>query len=138
MRQHAVTVYAMLRQHFARPYKEHNISIYPIVLCSYPTPRTPVAAWHQVAFPHHMVLDFHCQVVQLNRLDWRTYAQHPNPLAVALMARMRIAPADRVRVKLECLRLLIGLGLDPAQQRLIGAFVGIYLPLTATEEQQFQ
>ncbi|MCG8348608.1 MAG: ATP-binding protein [Chloroflexales bacterium] len=37
-----------------------------------------------------------------------------------------------------CLQRLTGMGLEPARQRPIGAFVGIYLPLTDTEAQQFQ
>jgi flagellar biosynthesis/type III secretory pathway protein FliH len=58
-----------------------------------------------------------------------------NPAAMALMARMRVAPEDRWRVKAACLRLLAGAPLTGAQRRLIGQFVDIYLPLNAREEQ---
>jgi flagellar biosynthesis/type III secretory pathway protein FliH len=54
---------------------------------------------------------------------------------MALMARMRIAPEDRWRVKAACLRLLAGAPLSGAQRRLIGQFVDIYLPLNARDEQ---
>jgi flagellar biosynthesis/type III secretory pathway protein FliH len=54
---------------------------------------------------------------------------------MALMARMRVAPEDRWRVKAACLRLLAGAPLSGAQRRLIGQFVDIYLPLNAREEQ---
>ena len=54
---------------------------------------------------------------------------------MALMARMRIAPEDRWRVKAACLRLLAGAPLTGAQRRLIGQFVDIYLPLNARDEQ---
>ncbi len=49
------------------------------------------------------------------------------------MAKMRIAPADRPRVKLECLRLLATLKLDRARQGLIRDFMDSYLRLSAAE-----
>jgi flagellar biosynthesis/type III secretory pathway protein FliH len=58
-----------------------------------------------------------------------------NPAAMALMARMRVAPEDRWRVKAACLRLLAGAPLTGAQRQLIGQFVDIYLPLNARDEQ---
>jgi hypothetical protein len=57
----------------------------------------------------------------------------PNPVASALMTKMRIAPEDRPRVKLECLRMLATLKLDKARSTLIGAFMANYLKLTARE-----
>lgn len=47
------------------------------------------------------------------------------------MAKMRIAPKDWACVKLECLRLLVTLRLDPARMRLISGFVDTYLRLNA-------
>jgi predicted transposase YdaD len=49
------------------------------------------------------------------------------------MTKMRIAPEDRPRVKLECLRMLATLKLDKARSTLIGAFMANYLKLTARE-----
>jgi predicted transposase YdaD len=46
---------------------------------------------------------------------------------------MRIAPGDRPRVKLECLRMLATLKLDSARSTLIGAFMNNYLKLTTAE-----
>ena len=65
------------------------------------------------------------------------YVGRANPVASALMARMRIPAGERPRVKLECLRLLVGLRLEPAQQRLISGFVDTYLPLNEAEGLQF-
>jgi hypothetical protein len=61
-----------------------------------------------------------------------------NPVAAALMAKMQIAPRDRPRVKLECLRLLATLKLDRARLRMISGFVDTYLRLTAEEMKQYQ
>ena len=54
------------------------------------------------------------------------------------MAKMAIAPADRPRVKLECLRLLATLRLDPARTHLISGFIDTYLQLNAHEATQFE
>ena len=44
-----------------------------------------------------------------------------------------MAVSDRPRVKLECLRLLATLKLDPAKSQLIGGFIDTYLKLNAEE-----
>jgi Domain of unknown function (DUF4351) len=51
---------------------------------------------------------------------------------------MKIDPGDRPRVKVECLRLLATLRLNPARTRLISGFVDTYLRLNMQEEQVFQ
>ncbi|MGK7884481.1 MAG: DUF4351 domain-containing protein, partial [Crocosphaera sp.] len=61
-----------------------------------------------------------------------------NPVASALMAKMKIDPKDRPKVKAECLRLLVTLKLDPARMQLISGFVDTYLTLNRSEEIQFQ
>lgn len=63
--------------------------------------------------------------------------QH-NPVASALMAKMQIANEDRPQVKVECLRMLATLQLDPARTEFISQFVDTYLRLEADEEQRFQ
>ncbi|BAC89292.1 gsr1351 [Gloeobacter violaceus PCC 7421] len=50
---------------------------------------------HRVEFPGFTVLEFHYRVLQLNRLNWRDYMRQENPVASALMAKMRIAPGER-------------------------------------------
>ena len=84
------------------------------------------------------VLDFHYQVVQLNRLDWQTYLRHPNPLATALLAKMRIPRRERVRAKRECLYALAGMRLERSRKTMLAAFIDIYLPLNPNEQQQLQ
>ena len=51
---------------------------------------------------------------------------------------MQIAPEDRPRVKLECLRMLATLQLDPARTQLISGFVDTYLRLNEAEKTTFQ
>jgi hypothetical protein len=62
----------------------------------------------------------------------------PNPVAAALMSKMKITPEDRPKVKAECLRLLVTLKLDPAKMSLVSKFVDTYLQLDREEEKTFQ
>lgn len=73
-------------------------------------------------------------MIQLNRLNWRDYVRHANPLATALMARMHVVPRDRRQVKLESLSHLAGLPITNRRKRMLGAFTSIYLPLKPHEE----
>jgi len=83
-------------------------------------------------------LDFDYQVIQLNRLNWRDFLKRKNPVAAALMAKMRIEPQERAKVKAECLRLMVSLKLNPAKMQLISGFVDSYLRLSAPEKVIFQ
>jgi flagellar biosynthesis/type III secretory pathway protein FliH len=85
-----------------------------------------------------VVLQFNYTVIQLNQLNWRDFLQQENPTAAALMAKMKIEPSDRRRVKYECLRLLATLKLNPAKMKLISGFVDTYLKLNAEEERLFK
>lgn len=81
-----------------------------------------------------MVLDFSYRVIKLNRLNWRDFLRQPNPVAAALMAKMKIAPEDRPKVKLEFLRMIATLRLDIARSELLRDFMDTYLKLSAQEE----
>ncbi|MUL37285.1 DUF4351 domain-containing protein [Gloeocapsopsis dulcis] len=124
--------------YFARLYEKYALPVYPIVLFSYNTPQRSEPTSHQVIFPDKTILEFNYSVIQLNRLHWREYLRQENPIAAALMAKMQIQPQDRPTVKLECLRLLATLRLDPARMQLISGFIDTYLRLNAQEEQLFQ
>ncbi|MCW3100627.1 MAG: hypothetical protein JWL77_6245 [Chthonomonadaceae bacterium] len=125
-------------RYFARLHEKYDLPVYPVVLFSYDAPRRPEPNRYKVAFPDMAVLQFTCRVIQLNRLSWRSFVKQPNPVAAALMTKMRIAPKDRPKVKLECLRLLATLKLDPARSRFIGGFVDTYLNLTAAELTRYE
>jgi Putative transposase, YhgA-like len=124
--------------YFARLHQTHLKRIYPIAIFSYDKPKKAAAQQYKVEFPQLKVLEFNFTAIQLNRLDWRDYINQPNPVAAALMAKMRIDQSDRPKVKAECLRLLVTLKLDPAKTRLISKFVDTYLRLDLEEEQTFQ
>lgn len=125
-------------RYFARLHEKFDLPIYPVVVFSYDQPKKPAESHYRVEFPNLRVLEFNYQVVQLNRLNWRDFLNQRNPVASALMAKMRIAPEDRPKVKAQCLRLLATLRLDRARMQLISGFIDTYLNLSELEEQAFQ
>lgn len=122
-------------RYFARLHEKHDLPVYPIALISYDAPQRAEPNTYLVQFPDKRVLEFNFAVIQLNRLNWRDFVRSSNPIASALMAKMNIAPADRPRVKMECLRLLATLRLDVAKMQLISGFLDTYLRLNAEEEE---
>ena len=124
-------------KYFARLYEEHDLPVYPIVIFSFDRPLRPEQSSHFIEFPDLKVIEFNYRVVQLNQLRWRDYLQHDNPVASALMAKMKMTPQERKRVKYECFNLMATLELDPARLQLIAGFVDTYLKLNPEEETWF-
>jgi Domain of unknown function (DUF4351) len=124
--------------YFAQLHRIHQLPVYPIVIFSHRSPREDGDRTYKVEFPDWEVLRFNYRAIRLNHLNWQEYAQLRNPVASALMAKMRIKRQDRPRVKLECLKQMAQLRLNPAQARMISGFVDTYLRLEGQEEQVFQ
>jgi predicted transposase YdaD len=127
-----------LFRYFCSLFLRYNRPIYPIVVFSYDSPQRQDKSDFVIDFPDKQVLKFDYEIVQLNRLNWRDFLQQKNPIAAALMSKMKIDPLDRPTVKAQCLRLLVTLKLDPAKMQLISGFVDTYLRLNSTEEEIFQ
>jgi hypothetical protein len=119
-------------RYFARLHDKHAMPVYPIVVFSHAS-NLPEPDHYEVAFPDLAVLQFRYRVIQLALMNWRDYLRRANPVASALIAKMGMAIEERPRVKLECLRLLATLRLNPARMRLISGFVDTRLRLNAQE-----
>jgi hypothetical protein len=124
--------------YFAQLHRIYQLPVYPIVIFSHRSPRDDGDRTYKVEFPDWEVLRFNYRAIRLNHLNWQEYAQLRNPVASALMAKMKIKRQDRPRVKLECLKQMAQLRLNPAQARMISGFVDTYLRLEGQEEQVFQ
>jgi hypothetical protein len=124
--------------YFARLDEKYGLPIYPVALFSFDTPQRAEGNQYIVKFPDRAVLEFSYVAIQLNRLNWRDFLQQQNPVAAALMAKMKIQPKERAKVKAQCLRLLATLRLDPARMQLISGFVDTYLRLNEEEEAIFK
>jgi hypothetical protein len=125
-------------RYFCSLFLKYDRPIYPIVVFSYDSPQRLDKSSFAIDFPHKQVLKFDYEIVQLNRLNWRDFLQQKNPVAAALMSKMKIEKKERPTVKAQCLRLLVTLRLDPAKMQLISGFVDSYLRLNSTEEAIFQ
>ncbi len=117
--------------------QRYRVPVYPIALLSYPSPRKAAPSSYKISFPDFEPLHFKYRTIQLNRLDWRDYVRRENPVAAALMSRMRIKKKDRPAVKTACLRLLGNLGMDKTRSMLVSHFVDHYLTLDPREEMRF-
>jgi hypothetical protein len=117
---------------------KYNLPVYPVVVFSYDAPKRPEPSHYEIVFPNKTVLQFDYTVIQLNRLSWKDYISRPNPVAIALMGKMNVAPEDQVRVKVECTRVLLSLKLDPARTEFIFAWMESYLKLTAEQMKQYE
>jgi Domain of unknown function (DUF4351) len=124
--------------YFAQLHRKYLQPVYPIALFSFDEPYRPEKDSYQVRVPGLQVMDFNFLTIQLNRLDWRAFLTQRNPVAAALMSKMKIDSGDRPRVKVECLRMIANLKLDKARTFLISGFIDNYLRLNPIEEQQFQ
>jgi flagellar biosynthesis/type III secretory pathway protein FliH len=124
--------------YFARLWEKYNLPVYPILVLSFKYPLKRQSSNFQISLPDLEVINFQYRVVQLNQMNWRDFVDRPNPVASALMSKMKIAKKDRVKVKAQCLRLLVSLSLNPAKMQMISGFVDTYLDLSPLEEIEFE
>lgn len=121
--------------YFALLTKKYKIPVYPVVIFSYDTPIKREPKLFQVVFPGKNVLRFEYTVIQLNKIPWRRFLKTPNPVACALMTKMKIAVKERPRVRAECLRMLTTLKLDSERTKIISVFIDSYRPLNGRRDE---
>jgi Domain of unknown function (DUF4351) len=116
--------------------KTFDLPVYPVALLTYDKPRSPEPDHYEIEFPGFEVLKFNFRTIQLNRLNWRDYLRQHNPIATALMSKMNIAPADRVKVKVEMLRLFSTMKLNREKMTIVAKMMNSYLKLTSEEQRK--
>ena len=112
--------------YFNRLYEKYRKHILPIAVFSYAEKRKEPSTF-QIAFPFLNVLKFQYLTIELRKLNWREYIQKDNPVAAALLSKMGYTKEERVQVKLEFVRMLVRLELDPARTELLFGFFETYL-----------
>jgi predicted transposase YdaD len=123
--------------YFSRLHEKHQKKVLPVAVFSHES-RLSEPARYEVAFPFFKVLQFDFCKIQLKAIPWRQYLNSGNPLAAALLSKLDYQPTERMQVKLEFLRLLTKMRIDPARMELITVFFDSYLALTADEERVLQ
>lgn len=68
-------------------------------------------------------------MLELKKLNWRTYIHTNNPVAAALLSKMGYTEKEKVQVKKEFLRMFVKMEINPAKAELINGFFETYLTL---------
>ncbi len=119
--------------YFSLLYNKYRKPIIPIAVFSYEE------KWERnlytMEFPFFHVLSFHYMTLHLRKRDWKNYIRSNNPAAAALLSKMDYKDDEKVQVKVEFLKMMARMELDPARQRLIYGFFETYLKLTERQEE---
>ncbi|MDQ0178000.1 Rpn family recombination-promoting nuclease/putative transposase [Bacillus chungangensis] len=119
--------------YFSRLYETHRKPILPIAVFSYDENRKEPSTF-SISFPFQHVLTFQFLKLQLRQMNWRTFIYSNNPVAAALLSKMDYTAKERIQVKMEFLRMLVRMELNPAKMALINGFFETYLQLDHKEE----
>lgn len=122
--------------YFSRLYEKYRRRILTVAVFSYDRIQDEPNSF-TVEFPFLNVLNFKYYKLELKKLNWRDYIGGNNPVAAALLSKMGFNPAEKVKVRLEFMRMLARMKLDPARTELLGCFFESYLKLNSKEEEEF-
>ena len=84
-------------RYFTTLWDRYHLPIYPIAIFSFPGQKLQPQSF-SMKFHDLTVVEFRYTTLQLNRLNWSEYLDKPNPVASALMARMKIRKRDQWRL----------------------------------------
>ncbi len=124
--------------YFAQLHRKYLEPVYPIAIFSFDEPKRQELDKYRVRLPGLDILEFNFLRIQLNQLNWRDFLKRKNPVAAALMSKMKIEKGERAKVKVECLRSIATLKLDPARVSILSGFVDTYLNLNQLEVVEFE
>lgn len=119
----------------ARLYEKHRLHVLPVAIFSHrqQTVEPDSFGW---SLPSLEVLRFRFCTLQLRKHNWRDYIRSDNPAVAALLSSMGYNEEEKIQLKLEFLRMLTRMELDPAKMELLTVFFDAYLPLTREEERR--
>ena len=125
-------------EYFSQLFLRHGLPIVPIAVFSDAAQWTqPVPDFFELALSPRSRVRFDYHLIKLSQLDHRRFLESDNPLAFALMAKMKYTRRERVRLKADFLRLILRSEIDPARESLLVEFVETYMPLVAAEQTAF-
>jgi len=122
--------------YYSRLYEKFRKNIIPIAVFSYDIPREEPDTLTLGLNSQHF-LYFNYLSLELRKKNWRDFVRSKNPAALALMSKMGFTPKERVQVKLEFIRMLLTLELNPARMSLLTSFFESYLSLDRDESEEF-
>ena len=123
--------------YFSRLYEKYRKPILPIAIFSYNSLKD-VPEHLSIEIPTFKMIDFRYLQIHLIKMDWRKFLRSENPVAAALLCKMGYEREERVQVKIEFLRMISRMELNPAKMELIYGFFETYLKLSEEEEIQMK
>lgn len=93
-------------------------------------------AQFRIDTPTQDVLQFNFLQLHSTKKNWREYIQLDNLAVAALLSQMGYEAHERVQVKLEFLRIIIRMKINPAKMEFLYGFFETYLKLNKEEEAQ--
>ncbi|MCT1905346.1 transposase [Oceanobacillus sojae] len=121
--------------YFSYLYAKHRKPIQPIAVLSYNRKKDEPTQF-KIDSPTQEVLQFNFLQLHLTKKNWREYIESDNPAAAALLSQMGYEEHERVQVKLEFLRMITRMKIDPAKMEFLYGFFETYLKLNKEEEAQ--
>lgn len=122
-------------RYFSMLYNKYQNPILPTAVFSYDYEREEHNRF-TIGFPFFHVLTFKYLMLELKKMNWRDYIKSNNPVAAALLSKMGYSKEEKVQVKMEFLRMLVKMELNPARARFINGFFEQYLRLDKEEEEK--
>ena len=122
--------------YFAAVYLKHRRPVVPIVIF------TDERKWEltkeitdfSIGFGPYKFLNFHYLSVKLKNLDFRKYLRMPNPVAVALAAKMGYVKTELPKLKIDIFRTLVKMRLPENELETLAQFVDTYTDIEKSEE----
>ncbi|GIO23064.1 hypothetical protein [Oceanobacillus sp. J11TS1] len=100
--------------YFSYLYAKHRKPIQPIAVLSYNRQKEEPTQF-RINTLHQNVLQFNFLQLHLKKKNWKEYIQSDNPAVAALLSQMGYKEHERVQVKLEFLRMISRMQIDPAK-----------------------
>ncbi|WP_231889867.1 transposase [Oceanobacillus sp. Castelsardo] len=119
----------------SRLYEKYRKPILPIAVFSYDDKREITDIFTSNVF-HFQVFQFNYLQIHLIKTNWRKFIKMDNPIAAALLSKMGYTEDERVQVKLEFLKMISRMELNPARTNLLYGFFNTYLYLSNEEEKR--
>ena len=99
--------------------------------------KKPIPDTYEIRLRDRAYVSYRYHLIKLKHLDYRQFLASNNPLAFALMAKMRYTRGERVRLKADFLRLILGAKVNPARRSILLDFVESYMQLASREARAF-
>ncbi|MCK4259425.1 MAG: hypothetical protein KAX49_10630, partial [Halanaerobiales bacterium] len=109
--QRVVAYNKTMYRYFTELYKKHERKIIPIVIYSHDLKIIEPDSYI-LEFPFLKTLEFKFFKIQLRKESWKKFIKSNNPVAAALISKMDWTEKEKIKVKLEFLRMLTKMRLD--------------------------